>query len=76
MWTGGFSCNGLGYISARDSTSSGNWNSLVDGNDAERRTWPAANSPAVHKLASLCARHGDIPGATLFGKHIWRLQPQ
>ena len=72
-WTGGFNCNGLGYVHLGDSVTSGNWNSLVDGNGAELRSWPSANSPNAHKLPSLCVKADDIPGAYLFGKYIWRL---
>jgi len=57
----------------QDITSS-NWQALTDGNEADRRSWPAANSVNVHMLPSLCASLGDIPGVTLWGEHIWRLR--
>jgi len=71
-WQKNFACNGLGYVSASEGITGSNWRSLVDGNNAERRSWPAANSPTVHRLASMCVKADQI-GARLFGKYIWRL---
>jgi len=70
----GFTCNGLGYLHTRETIDSSNWNSLVDGNEADRRSWPSANSVNVHKLPSLCTRLGDVPGVELWADHIWRLR--
>ena len=73
-YTSGFACNGLGYISTLDTIDGANWNALTDGNTAERRYWPAANSPTVtsHRLASLCASFDDIGGVSLWAGYIWR----
>jgi len=76
-YTGGFACNGLGYISTSDTIVGGNWNALTDGNEAAGRQWPAANRPTVtyHRLVSLCASFDDMAGLSLWGGHIWRHNP-
>lgn len=73
-WSNGFACNGLGYVHTNDAITSGNWLALTDGNGAERRNWPSANSPSSgHRMPSLCVYAAHIPGAYVWGKYIWRL---
>ena len=64
--------NGLGYISVGDTTgAASNWLALVDGNTADYRTWPSANSTAAHRLASLCMNASGDPASFVFD-HRWR----
>ena len=65
---------GLGYIHTGETTGAGdNWKSLVDGNDAEYRSWPAANcvEVAYHTLIALCQDASNDPKAYVFD-HRWR----
>ncbi|MCP4247453.1 MAG: hypothetical protein GY778_10435 [bacterium] len=66
-------CNGLGYFSTSfDTTSAGpNWQALTDGNDADFRSWPSANTTGAHPLASFCMNASGDPMAYVFD-HRWR----
>jgi len=62
----------LGYVHVGEGVTGSNWNSLVDGNGKERRSWPAANSPTSHRMPSMCVSAKHIPGAYVYGNYIWR----
>ncbi len=67
-------CNGLGYISTDelDPASGGNWLAPTDGNTADLRDWPAANTTdAGHKLISLCQYATPANGYVVYD-HRWR----
>jgi cysteine-rich repeat protein len=66
------SCNGLGYVNTSEVNRSGsNWVALSDGNGADRRNWPAANTTNVHTLISMCYQGNSGRGDVLFD-HRWR----
>lgn len=65
------SCNGLGYVHTAEVSNGANWLALTDGNDADYRNWPAANTTGAHPLASLCLNATGDPVAYVFD-HRWR----
>jgi cysteine-rich repeat protein len=66
------SCNGLGYVHTGETSGTGsNWRALVDGNGADYRSWPSANTTNVHTLISMCYLGSTARGDYLFD-HRWR----
>ncbi|MCB1179661.1 MAG: putative Ig domain-containing protein, partial [Leptospiraceae bacterium] len=60
-------CNGLGYIGTGETTGSGsNWVALVDGNSAELRAWPSANTTNSQIVISLCQNSLSDPSAYVY----------
>ena len=65
-------CNGLGYINTSETTGLGsNWQAITDGDTADYRNWPAANSTGAHPLATICQDASGDPAAVIFD-HRWQ----
>lgn len=64
-------CNGLGYVGLRELGTGSNWQALTDGNTADYRSWPSANTTGAHPLASMCMNASDDATSYVFD-HRWR----
>lgn len=66
-------CNGLGYLSTDyDTANTGsNWLALTDGNEADGRSWPSANSTSATRLGVLCMNASADPMSVVID-HRWR----
>jgi len=64
-----------GFIHPTEGVTGNNWNALVDGNGAEGRVWPSAQTPTStsYRMPSLCASALHIPGAYVYQGYFWRL---